>query len=205
MKNKKSNVFIIVGLLLLFVSFGWTAYNTVDNIRAKKTAECAADELLKDIETRNIEAGKSKDKDIPDYILNPNIKMPVKIIDGREYIGVLRIPALSLKLPVLSDWSYEKLTVSPCRYVGSVYKNDMIVAAHNYWSHFASLRALRPGDRVSFTDVKSNRFNYEVVDTEILTPDQVKEMKSGDWDLTLFTCTFGGEYRITVRCKLLEK
>lgn len=205
MKNKKSSFLIIIGLLLLFVAFGWTSYNTVDNIRAKKTAESAADELLKDIETKNIEASKSKDETIPDHILNPDMKMPVKIIDGREYIGVLRIPALSLKLPVLSDWSYEKLTVSPCRYVGSVYKNNMIIAAHNYWSHFANLRALQPGDRVSFTDVKSNRFNYEVIDTEILTPDQVKEMKSGDWDLTLFTCTFGGEYRITVRCKLLEK
>lgn len=27
-------------------------------------------------------------------------------------------------------------------------------------------------------------------------------MKEGDWDLTLFTCTFGGQQRFTVRCSM---
>ena len=27
-------------------------------------------------------------------------------------------------------------------------------------------------------------------------------MTSGDWDLTLFTCTYGGQERYTVRCTL---
>ena len=205
MNNKKADALIIIGLILLFSAFVWTSYNTIDNVRAKKAAESAADELLKDIETKTIEKNGSKNENLPDYILNPDADMPVRKIDGKEYIGVLRIPGLSLKLPVLSDWSYENLTVSPCRYFGSVYKNNMIIAAHNYWSHFGSLRALKPGDRVSFTDVKANRFNYEVRETEVLTPDQVEEMKTGNWDLTLFTCTFGGEYRITVRCRLLER
>jgi sortase A len=29
-------------------------------------------------------------------------------------------------------------------------------------------------------------------------------MESGDWDLTLFTCTTGGQSRITVRCVLKD-
>ena len=30
----------------------------------------------------------------PDYILNPEMDMPEKEVDGQKYIGVLRIPAL---------------------------------------------------------------------------------------------------------------
>ena len=35
-------------------------------------------------------------------------------------------------------------------------------------------------------------------------PKQVKEMVTGEWDLTLFTCTLGNESRIAVRCDRLE-
>ena len=51
-----------------------------------------------------------------------------------------------------------------------------------------------------FTDVDGNIFRYTVADLEQLEGTDVKEMEAGDWDLTLFTCTLGGQYRVTVRC-----
>ena len=50
-----------------------------------------------------------------------------------------------------------------------------------------------------------NVFRYEVVELETLMPTAIEEMTSGDWDLTLFTCTIGGGSRVTVRCELAEK
>ena len=49
------------------------------------------------------------------------------------------------------------------------------------------------------------RFNkvnvlYTVVALDVLHPQAVDEMTAGDYDLTLFTCTFGGKSRVTVRC-----
>ena len=29
---------------------------------------------------------------------------------------------------------------------------------------------------------------------------KIEEMAAGDWDLTLFTCTLGGQARLTLRC-----
>lgn len=205
MKKYKTNLFIILGLLLLAAALVLTGCILFEENRAEKLSLSAVAELIELIESQD----ESKDNtansnETPEYILNPDMKMPVKKINGMDYIGVLRVPALNLKLPVLNKWSYDNLTVSPCRYIGSVYLNNLIIAAHNYRSHFAYLRELQQGDSVSFTDMSCNRFNYEVVETEILLPEQVDEMKSGDWDLTLFTCTFGGEYRITVRCKLVN-
>ena len=205
MKKYKTNLFIILGLLLLAAALVLTGCILFEENRAEKLSLSAVAELIELIESQD----ESKDNtansnETPEYILNPDMKMPVKKINGMDYIGVLRVPALNLKLPVLNKWSYDNLTVSPCRYIGSAYLNNLIIAAHNYRSHFAFLRELQQGDSVSFTDMSCNRFNYEVVETEILLPEQVDEMKSGDWDLTLFTCTFGGEYRITVRCKLVN-
>lgn len=67
-------------------------------------------------------------------------------------------------------------------------------------SHFGKLANLSPGDPVTFTDMEGSTFSYTVMELETLPADAVEEMTSGDWDLTLFTCTLDGQSRITVRC-----
>lgn len=146
----------------------------------------------------------SEDVYIPDYILNPEMDMPEEEINGQQYIGVLKIPALSLELPVISAWSYPNLKVAPCRYSGSAYLNNMVVAAHNYQSHFGKLETLSQDDEVSFSDMDGNVFSYKVVEIETLSPYAIEEMTNGDWDLTLFTCTVGGQSRVAVRCENTE-
>ena len=47
-----------------------------------------------------------------------------------------------------------------------------------------------------------NVFIYKMVERETLNPTDIEEMKDGDWDLTLFTCTVGGKTRVTIRFKL---
>lgn len=137
---------------------------------------------------------------IPDYILNPHMKMPVVEKDGQAYIGVLEIPSLDLTLPVISEWNYARLKKAPCRYAGSAYTDNLVISAHNYKAHFGRIKELDRGSLVAFTDADGNRFEYQVVLKETLSPGDVKEMKSGEFDLSLFTCTVGGSHRVTVRC-----
>ena len=141
---------------------------------------------------------------VPDYVLNPEMAMPEETIDGRNYIGVLDIPALELSLPIISEWSYDALQIAPCRYSGSAYLDNLVIAGHNYRSHFVSLPQLQPGDTVTFTDMDGNVFSYEVSSLETLSPYAVSDMTSGDWALTLFTCTVGGQSRLAIRCDHAE-
>ena len=60
------------------------------------------------------------------------MEMPTVEINGQECIGTLEIPSLGLKFPVISEWSDEKLKKAPCRYSGSAYLNNLIIAGHNY-------------------------------------------------------------------------
>ena len=121
-------------------------------------------------------------------------------LDGVACIGVLEIPAIDLKLPVLSEWSYPLLKKAPCRYSGSAYLDNLVIAAHNYRTHFGKLKELETGDEVIFTDAAGNRFEYKVAVVEALTPQSVEDMTSGEWALSLFTCTLDGKNRVTVRC-----
>ena len=144
-------------------------------------------------------------ENLPFYVLNPQLEMPVENIDGRDYVGVLEIPTLTLTLPIINEWSYSGFRVAPCRYSGSAYTDDLVIAAHNFNSHFGKLKNLPLGSLVCFTDMDGNRFVYEVVAAETLPPTAVEEMTSGEWGLSLFTCTPGGSYRTTVRCERIAE
>lgn len=194
MKNK-SSILISIGLLLIAAALLLTAYNLYDAHRAAQSVRKINEQLSFSPPETVI---------IPDYILNPEMEMPVEIIDGNSYIGVLQIPSFDLELPVLSSWSYPNLKIAPCRYEGSAYLKNLIIAAHNYNSHFGRLKDLAPGDKIYFSDMDLNLFTYEVVEVESLPPTAIEEMSSGNWDLTLFTCTVGGAARVTVRCILSD-
>ncbi len=133
---------------------------------------------------------------------------PVLEVGGIPYIGVLSVSDYDLELPVMETWSYAGLKIAPGRYSGSAGTDDLVICGHNYRRHFGNLRYLEAGDRVVFTDVYGSVFDYEVVEVETLDAAAVGELldrESEDWDLTLFTCTPGGQARVTVRCRRVKE
>lgn len=204
--NRKGLGFIAAGLLLLASAFALTAYNFLEQQRAKESSKSVLGELAPVLKDKSAETKENKnipspnEIEIPDYILNPKMNMPVMEIGGQKYIGVLYIPAISVEIPVMSELSYSNLKIAPCRYYGSVYQNNFVIAAHNYSAHFGNLKNLSPGDEVTFIDASGNAFLFQVAATEVLRSSDTEGMNSGDWPLTLFTCTVDGQSRVTVRC-----
>ena len=127
----------------------------------------------------------------------------VIVLDGRNYLGTLSFVGYELELPVLADWDFDALQSSPARYAGTVAGDDLVISAHNYSTHFGILGRLLEGDEILFTDAAGREIWYAVRSAEILPPTAIEEMTSGDWDLTLFTCTYGGKTRVAVRCERL--
>ena len=204
MMNKWSKRFIGIGILCLLAAFCLTAYNIWSDAQAGETADSALQQMKQLQDNTVQDTVNPSEEEIPDYILNPEMDMPTQNIDGQDYIGTLVIESLGLSLPIISEWSYPRLQIAPCRYAGSAYLDNMVIAAHNYKSHFGHLKNLSQGDTVTFTDIDGNVFNYQVVEIETLPPYSIQEMTSGDWDLTLFTCTIGGQARVTIRCECVE-
>ena len=208
--SKRGKLCTALGLLLLLAALGLTAYNLWRDAMASTSVDFVLEHLTPALSSRQavlpaLPSGEDLEEAfIPDYVLNPEMAMPEENIDGRSYIGVLDIPALELSLPIISEWSYDALQIAPCRYSGSAYLDNLVIAGHNYRSHFASLPQLQPGDTVTFTDMDGNVFFYEVSSLETLSPYAVSDMTSGDWDLTLFTCTVGGQSRLAIRCDRTE-
>lgn len=209
-KNRIGNILKGAGLILVTAAVLLLVYNLWDGHRARESEEAILAEYLQENKkaSESPDASDKEDKqNIPDYLLNPDMDMPeytLKSLGDVACIGILEIPVLNLELPVISSWSYSSLRLAPCRYSGSAYKGDLVIAAHNYQSHFGGLRTLPEGSEVFFTDAVGNRFSYYVAVTEALTPWSVDDMTSGEWPLTLFTCTLDSQNRVTVRCEYSE-
>lgn len=201
MEHKKKGTWLMTGgLLLIAAALLLTCYNLWDERRAAN----AAGEVLRELERGAFrpeegEAPEPGETEIPDYILDPSREMPAVEASGGAYIGVLALPSLGLELPVMETWSYPNLRTAPCRHSGSAYQGDLIICGHNYASHFGRLKDLREGDTARFTDTDGNVFSYVMAERETLPPTAIEEMESGNWALTLFTCTVGGQSRVTIR------
>lgn len=210
MKDKRQKVgggFIAVGILMLAAAVLLGGYNLYDEYRAGKSANSVLEELWQQIpavktpeETSAQEVYLPDDSQLPDYSVNPDMEMPEKEIAGDYYIGVLEIPSLGISLPVIGEWDDDALQIAPCRYSGSAYTGNLVIAAHNYQTHFGRIKTLSSGDQMIFTDVKGRSFLYEVAAVETIQSTAVEEVLNEEWDLTLFTCTIDGFERVAVHC-----
>jgi sortase A len=201
-KRKLAIGFMTAGVLLILGAVALLGYNRRIDDQAGESALSTAKELLKLLEVRAQTAPEPTEASAQTPEADGGEEEPEPVIElgEYEYLGVLSIPALGLDLPVMQAWSYPRLKVSPCRYAGSAAGNDMVIAAHNYSRHFGRLTQLRDGDAVVFTDALGIAYQYRVAAIETLAATNAEGMTHSGYALTLFTCTYGGQARIALRC-----
>ena len=197
-------LFVLIGTALILCAGVWTFDNAMDNAAAGRYAQGLLEKTEEIIENSSVK-GENSTLDLsytPDYILDPSRPMPEAEVDGKRCVGTISLPSLDLILPVQSSCNEAQMLASPGIYCGSIYTNDCIIAGHNFTAHFGRLDRLIPGDTVLFTDMDGNNFLYQVASLETVDGTDVEGAKSGNWDLTLLTCTLSGRSRILVRCLL---
>lgn len=201
MKNKIGKFFMGIGTVLVLAALFLFLWNRREDKQAEQEARNVMPKLIQEIAEREerkkqqmleMEAWEAED--------DREEEMAVVEIDGYGYIGYLTLPTLGTELPVMAEWDYPRLQIAPCRYAGSTKTDDLVIAAHNYASHFGSLSSLSIGDTIYFRDMDGEQTAYSVKELETLQPTDIEEMTGSEYDLTLFTCTYGGQSRVTVRC-----
>lgn len=192
MRGKIGTLCMIIGTVLVLAALALFMYNQWENIQAGASAAAVMPQLVEQIEEQQTPESAQD-------LISPD-EMKAVMIDGYAYVGYLSIPSLELELPVMSDWDYDRLKLAPCRYSGAPATNNLVIAGHNYVRHFGPLERLKAGDVVDFTDMEGKTYHYTVTVVDVLAPTAVEEMTSGAYDLSLFTCTYDGQTRLTVRC-----
>lgn len=215
--------FIISGAVLILAALSLVLYNKYDDYRCSKNANDALTYIedvipfkttLERIENEGyknspqIEAGGTLSPEINDTT-NVEKMEPLKTFDinGTDYIGVIHIPSMKVTLPVTKNWSNKLMKKAACRYDGSALYGNLIICAHNLPSFFKGIQQLNTRDNIIFIDADNKEYVYEVIQIEILGAYDVDAVKAGsdEWDITLFSCTYGGKERVTVRAVQVNK
>ena len=202
MKRKIGIVLIVLGCGLIAAALALFLRNQQEQVQAASASQDAIVKVVQIIREEKENPTEAAASAMP----APPEERPMTVadIDGYGYIGFLGLPSLELELPVMADWTYPQLQIAPCRYYGSVFSDDLVIMAHNYVVHFGKLKDMHIEDTVTFTDMDGNTVRYQVAALEILGATAVEDVTSGDYDLTLFTCTYGGENRVVVRCDRVQ-
>ena len=193
---------MILGAVLISAALSLFISNEKEDRSAKQMAQDALVTLVGEMEEQQEMAVSGELILSEGETHSAKLNMDVIEIDGNRYVGFVSLPTLGL--PILAEWDYDLLQLAPCLYSGTTYTNDMVLMAHNYESHFGRIDELEIGDEVLFTDVSGGVLRYEVVARDVLAPTAVEEMTAGAYDLMLFTCTYGGAERITVKCNYMN-
>lgn len=201
--KKLGTLFISTGLLLMAAAL----FFTMGNLREDRQAGQASAQVIEKFEQvifHNEPQNAVEISTFTEEIVSQNpvtSEMAVTEIDGNSYIGVLEIPDREIQLPIMSNWSYPQLEISPCRFSGSLYTNDLVICGHNYTSHFGWIWNAGPNEKLDFITVNKEIAHYIVDYVETIGPDDVDYLcEKTDWDLSIFTCTYGNANRRVLRC-----
>lgn len=204
MRRKLGISLMALGLALLAASVGLLSFNR----READRAEAASMELLPAVSDAIAAQMAQKTEttlQLPIFAEPTDLKKKEVEVDGYLCVGYVSIPRLELNLPVQASCTDENLKVSPCLYSGTTMEDDLVLAGHNYRRHFGPIRRLKSGDDVVFVDMEGNVIHYQVTAVDAVPPTAVEEVTSGQFDLALVTCTYGGETRLVVYCDRFEE
>ena len=217
MRKWIGTICILLGAALVISALLLLGYNRMEDEKAGEAADTAIAQVQQIIEENRqhnhqtqmeAAAGYSNqqegDLELEATDLEAADTDSLQSADDYEYIGILTIPALELELPVMSEWDYKRLKIAPCRQYGSAADDDLIIAAHNYDRHFGRLSKLKDGDTITFTDLEGEVYEYAVREIKILEPTATEEVINSEWELLLYTCTYGGKTRVVVGCERLK-
>lgn len=190
-------IFILLGAAALAAA----ALLAGHNLLAERRAEQNASQLLARIE----EWSAQPEQEVNQAVLVEAPDDSPTVWDSYDVDGVLSIPRLGLELPVLSQYTEELLKVSPCVYqgLGGSEPERLVIAGHNYRSHFGSLDQLAPGDEITYRSLDKVDTCFQVTQLVEIGAEDAALLEEGEWDLTLLTCNLDMSRRLLVRCGMI--
>ena len=145
-------------------------------------------EVISNIETENIETTEE--------------------INGYKIVGIIEIPKIEIKYPILNETNKESMKISITKFWGNEINSigNVTLAGHNNrdGTMFGKTKKLQEGDIVNLTGLDKKTVSYKIFKTYVIDPDDVSCVKSiepGTREVTLITCTNGNKNRLVTKAR----
>lgn len=200
--QKRGAAWVALGALLLAGAAALSGWN----LWAQKRAADTASLLLAVAQAQQLVAQGAPDGALPAQAAppapaaDPASPEEASLAAAAQQIdGVLSLPTLGLELPVLAGYSEELLQLSPCVYQRAGEGGRLVIAGHNYRSHFGRLGRLKPGYPAAYQPQQGEPLALAVRSLEEIGADDRNALEAGEWTVTLLTCNLDQSRRLLVR------
>lgn len=165
------------------------------------------------IEAIPVPAMEGEEAEFPEMEEQPAIAIPELDPGEIKGYGIILIPSIDLKMPLVQGADSYSLRAAAGWYPESAEMGEAgncVIFGHRmtgYGRHFNRLDELKAGDSIFLYNMDGDRFAYVVADSEVIEPgvlmDTLREHNEG-FNLTLVTCTPTGvcSHRLMVYAEL---
>jgi len=189
MKNKLLNILMILIIIVILI----TVLLIIIKYGKNQVNEKRLSGIIDEFETKY-----NNDEEISEDIM----------IDDYKVIGIITIPKINLKYPILDRTDNKGMKLSITKFWGSELNEigNVTLAGHNNrdGTMFGKTKNLEKGDIIQITDKKSRTLDYEVFDYYIIDPNDVSCVESIDGstkEVTLITCSNGNKKRLVTKAR----
>lgn len=134
--------------------------------------------------------------------------LPELEFKGYKVEGIIEIPKINIKYPIIDHTNEETMKVSITKFWGPQANEigNYTVAGHNNkdGTMFGKTKYLQIGDKIKLTNLKNETIEYEIFKIYSIDPDDVscvESVESGTREVTLITCTNGHKNRLVTKAR----
>ena len=134
--------------------------------------------------------------------------LPELEFKGYKIEGIIEIPKINIKYPIIDNTNEETMKVSITKFWGPQANEigNYTVAGHNNkdGTMFGKTKYLQIGDKIKLTNLKNETIEYEIFKIYSIDPDDVscvESVENGTREITLITCTNGHKNRLVTKAR----
>lgn len=137
--------------------------------------------------------------------------LPELEFKGYKIEGIIEIPKINIKYPIIDHTNEETMKVSITKFWGPQANEigNYTVAGHNNkdGTMFGKTKYLQMGDKIKLTNLKNETIEYEIFKIYSIDPDDVscvESVENGTREITLITCTNGHKNRLVTKARQIK-
>ena len=129
-------------------------------------------------------------------------------IGGYNIEGIIEIPKIELKYPIINKTNDETMKISVTKFWGDTINQvgNYTIVGHNNLdgTMFGKVKKLQKGDSIKLTNLYGETVEYQIFDMYVIDPNDVtctQIVEEGTKEVTLITCTNGRKNRLVTKAR----
>lgn len=216
--NKFLTIFLIIVVIAIISLVGYFIYEAFMKWKVDGDADKEVEEFENAIKAATIidyeeEENNSQPETNPgdkggQTTGGSNINLSGRTYKGLPMAGIIEIPAIGIKYPVIAEETRKSIEVAVAILVGPGLNKigNTTIAGHNFknGTFFSNNKKLEKGDKIYITDLSGQRIEYTIYSKYTTTPQDgsyINRDTEGRRELTLITCTDNIKSRLIIWAK----